>query len=224
MNLFQSESNLGAYGITGKALLLSVLCHLFLGVCLGVYSFLIQTRPSLRQSENVSYIPVIFQNSSPSAPAPEFKKKQRQSNTVKLGRKTLNTTQSTNPTLSAHSRKPPNQTGQGGAAETSTPRTDAISAFTSALSEQVYKNLEYPFYLRRSGIGGRVLIRLIWLKEKNSQKFEISETSGHKALDQLALQAVIDALSQLPDRLTPDLLKLTGSPQISLPIEFRLRK
>jgi TonB family protein len=87
--------------------------------------------------------------------------------------------------------------------------------------EEVLRAIEdhYPPLLRDAGIGGRVAVRLHIGEDGNVLNTALSESSGHKALDEAAIRVASDL------RFTPALNGTKTVPVwISLPIQFAVRE
>ena len=95
-----------------------------------------------------------------------------------------------------------------------------LAAYALEVRTRIGASLRYPLALRRRGVQGRVGLRLVLDSRGQVQTQEISEASGSKELDDLALEAARNA--QPYPTPTTDLTK-KGKLVLNLPVEFKLR-
>lgn len=95
---------------------------------------------------------------------------------------------------------------------------DVKKALQASLEDELAKHLHYPYLARRRGWEGTVVLRLRFDDQEQIDATEIVKSSGHRVLDQAALNAIAKArISQVTSRLGGAEL------QLDLPVIYRLK-
>ncbi len=88
------------------------------------------------------------------------------------------------------------------------------------LRERIQEQVHFSLALRRRGLSGRTLLTVVVNKDGHLDAVSIQESSGHRELDALALQAVQTAAPFLS--FPPELQKQSHL-TFQLPIDFRIK-
>jgi pilus assembly protein CpaC len=79
---------------------------------------------------------------------------------------------------------------QGGAASSSNPNEDSEDAYSRLVQEKILKSVSYPMEAQRANLSGEVVLSLHLLSSGQLSNTVISQSSGHKLLDNAAVFTV----------------------------------
>ena len=93
------------------------------------------------------------------------------------------------------------------------------TSFSTEVRQLIESHLHYPLSLRRRGVQGRAIIKLVFANDGQPRSIEIAHSSGSPELDQLALESArsVSKWPPVPQSPTPQ-----NDTVLNLPIEFKI--